>query len=69
MSPDFTMPDWMKPLEEHFANTGGWPVEELMREKVNSRINLPVAMLQVAVESQVILLKRLKAAGKLVLDS
>jgi hypothetical protein len=77
VAPAFVMPDWMKPFARLIENTGdaysGEPpdehfvqvVEAMMNRKVNARINLPVAMLQIAVESQVLLLKRLHAFGLL----
>lgn len=64
-NPAFVLPEWMKQYTPLFTNTGGWDVEELMRTQVNARTNLPVAMLQVAVESQIILLAGLNANDKL----
>lgn len=59
----WVMPEWMKPLQHYFANTGGNEIEDLMNRDVDARANLPVAMIQVAVESQVIMLNRLRGAG------
>lgn len=61
----YVIPEWMKELEPFFQDTGGWPIEELMNQKVDSRINLVVATLQIAVGAQITLLNRLYREGKL----
>lgn len=64
----WTMPAWMKPYEIHFCNTGGNTVEELMNrspQEANIVINAPLALICMAVESQVCLLTRLKDGGRL----
>ena len=62
---DWTMPTWMEPYRSWIVNTGGNSVEEMMNSNVDVRINLPVAMLSVAVQSQVALLNRMHQEGAL----
>lgn len=62
------IPDWMKKYEPLFCNTGGNTVEDLMNRdprEANVVINAPVALLCVAVQSQVTLLHQLRKEGKL----
>lgn len=63
------MPEWMEKYREHIGNTGGNSVEDLLdrlaNEKSLMKTNWPVAVLAIAVESQVDLLKRLHRAGLL----
>ena len=62
----WTMPEWMKSLEQYFNNTGGNTVEDLMtRKPVSIRVNAPLALVQMAVEAQVGLLERLHKEGLL----
>lgn len=62
----WTMPKWMEPYRDTFANTGGNTVEELMNNRTaNAQNNLVLAALIVAVESQVILLTRLRERAML----
>lgn len=62
----WTMPKWMEPYRDHFANTGGNPIEELMNdEHTNSFSNSVRSALIVAVASQVSLLERMHANGML----
>ena len=68
-APAWVMPEWMEPYREHFANTGGNSIEELMSDSdSNVRNNVVRAALIIAVESQVILLSRLHARGALPKD-
>ena len=59
----WVMPEWMEQYRQYFVNTGGNSIEDLMNMKVDSRVNLPLAMLQVCVESQALLLVRLRNQG------
>lgn len=54
------MPKWMEPFREHISNTGGNSIEDLMNNHTATLDNNAIlAMLCVAVKSQVILLERL----------
>ncbi len=58
------MPEWMEPYREFICNTGGNPIEELMNDNGSTTFNNVIrAGLCVSVDSQVILLVRLHAAG------
>lgn len=60
----WTMPEWMEPYRELFANTGGNQIEELMNDRTtNHRNNLIRSALIVAVSSQVALLMKLHSQG------
>lgn len=59
----WTMPEWMEPFRESIVNTGGNSVEDLMNDRSNVVINAPLAMLAVAVHSQVTLLTVLRKKG------
>ena len=64
----WAMPDWMEPYRDLIRNTGGNSVEELMNDDGrNSNVvtNAPLALICVAVKSQVSLLESLRGAGKL----
>lgn len=62
----WTMPEWMEPYRDHFTNTGGNSIEDLMNDKdCTARTNVVRAALIIAVESQVILLSRLRMLGAL----
>ena len=62
----WTMPDWMEKYRPLFCNTGGNPVEHLLNNRsADILTNAPLAMLCVAVKSQVILLASLREAGHL----
>ncbi len=61
----YVVPEWMEQYRDYFVNTGGNSIEELMNMKVDSRVNMPLAMLQICAESQTLLLARLHKAGKL----
>lgn len=63
MSPVWTMPEWMKQYVEYIGETGGNDVEELVNGKTKMSINLPLAVLEIAVRAQVDLLARLHVAG------
>lgn len=60
-NPVWKMPKWMEPYRELIGNTGGNTVEEMMNDDSNAQINLPRAVLAVAVKSQVGLLCTLHA--------
>lgn len=63
------MPEWMERYREYIGNTGGNSVEELLDRLANEsglmKTNFPVAVLAIAVESQVDLLERMHRAGLL----
>lgn len=59
----WTMPKWMEPFRESIVNTGGNSVEDLMNDRSNVVVNAPLAMLAVAVHSQVTLLNILHKQG------
>ena len=61
----WVMPEFMEKYREHFTNTGGNTVEELMNWKGSAFANLPMALLSSCASSQVGLLTRLNAAGLL----
>jgi hypothetical protein len=54
------MPKWMEMYREHFANTGGNSIEELMNGDADPRVNLPLSTIQFGVKSQVSMLTRLR---------
>ena len=59
------MPAWMEPYRELFTNTGGNEIEELVNDTDSNMLNNSVrAALCIAVISQVGLLERLHAQGK-----
>lgn len=66
----WVMPDWMEQYRQHFLNTGGNEVEDLINRLNNERnlaaTNFPVFTLAVAVKSQVGLLRVLWANEMLV---
>ena len=59
------MPKWMKKYEKFIRNAGGNSIEELVNDRTTVQINLPLAMISVAVSSQVILLTVLHDKGLL----
>lgn len=62
----WVMPDWMEPYREHFQNTGGNSIEDLMNDTTTNGVNNIVrAALIVAVEAQVHMLYGLKRDGLL----
>jgi hypothetical protein len=61
---NWKMPEWMEPYRDLFENTGGNSVEELMDHEFTNA-NIVRGTLAVCVESQVILLRRLRAKGLL----
>ncbi len=64
----WVMPEWMKPYVEFICNTGGNSVEELMNadsKTANVVVNAPLALICVAVKSQVWLLEELHKKGLL----
>lgn len=66
--PDWTMPAWMEPYRESFDNTGGNTVEGLINalsERGLYRSNQVLWTLAITAESQVKLLYKLHADGKL----
>lgn len=64
--PIWKMPAWMEPCRELFANTGGNGIEDLMNDQDTNGLNNSVrSALIVCVESQVILLTRMRKAGML----
>lgn len=54
---EWVMPDWMELFREHFVNTGGNTVEELVNAAADPRTNAVLALLQDCVVSQVQLLQ------------
>jgi hypothetical protein len=68
MTPTWKMPKWMERYRDSFVNTGGNTIEDLMNrdpKEANVVINAPVALLCVAVKSQVSLLHVLHKKGLL----
>ena len=59
------MPRWMEPYRQHFVNTAGNTIEELMSRTTDPRVNLPLSMLEACVKSQVSFLIRLHEKGLL----
>ncbi len=57
---EWTMPEWMEKYRDSFNNTGGNSVERLMNNKTSSEVNEVLAVLAIAVSSQVYLLTALK---------
>lgn len=54
-----------KPYERFIVNTGGHPIERVGEVKTKASINLPLFFAEVAVSSQLALLRRLDAEGLL----
>ena len=61
----WVMPDWMEPFRDKIINTGGNPVEEMVNDNTDPRINLPRSTLAACVKSQVGLLQILHRDGVL----
>lgn len=65
----WVMPPALEQYRDMICNTGGLSIEELMQRSrdpdCNVVVNAPLALICQAVESQLILLKRLHKAGKL----
>lgn len=59
------MPAWMEPYRDLIVNTGGNPVEFMVNDQANPRINLPLSTLEACVKSQVHLLNILHDRGLL----
>lgn len=62
---EWEMPDWMEKYRGSINNTGGNTVEECVNSKATLRVNMPMAILNIAVTSQVGLLNTLHARGEL----
>lgn len=66
-SRNWTMPEWMEPYRGLFENTGGQSVEDLVNtdgKNAGSNVVNPVlAAMAVSVESQVMMLARLRSNG------
>lgn len=63
---EWTMPEWMKPYRELIRNTGGNTIEEIMNNHdADIFTNAPLAMICVAVKSQVDFLTLLYKNDKL----
>lgn len=60
----WTMPEWMEPYRDLFANTGGDTIENLMND-YQCQNNFVRSALVVSVDSQVTLLSRLRVQGML----
>lgn len=65
MNKQWTMPEWMEPYRNFVLNTGGNPIEELMNDQVDARINLPRAVLCACTAAEIGMLARLQSAGLL----
>lgn len=64
--PKWVMPDWMRPYEPLFQNTGGCTVEDLYNCPTEmTKPNIILAAMVVSVESQITLLIRMHARGML----
>ena len=61
----WVMPEWMEKYRGSINNTGGNTVEECVNSKASLQVNMPMAILNIAVTSQVGLLKTLHARGEL----
>lgn len=64
----WTMPPWMEPYRDLIVNTGDNNIEDLMTRnpsEANIVINAPLALICIAVESQVALLNHLYKKGML----
>lgn len=59
------MPEWMEPYRASFRNTGNNSIEDMMSRKVSLETNMPLYLIQLAVQSQVALLMTLHHAGDL----
>ena len=67
MSKKWTMPQWMEQYRESFNNTGGNTIEELMNNhKVTIFENAQLAMICVAVKSQVKFLETIRGRDYLI---
>lgn len=63
---EWAMPQWMEPFRPFITNTGGNPIEELMNDHdTTTDTNVVRALICVAVKSQVGMLMRAYADGKL----
>jgi hypothetical protein len=60
-----TIPAWMQPFAEHFFDTGGNDVENLINDRTMVQINAPLALLAHGAYAQYRLLERLAASGLL----
>jgi hypothetical protein len=65
VSKPLTVPEWMEQYRELIGETGGNTVERLINGKTSAQINLPLAILEVAVRAQYDLLMRLEREGHL----
>ena len=61
----WVMPEWMEKYRASINNTGGNTVEECVNSKASLQVNMPMAILNIAVTSQIGLLKTLHARGEL----
>lgn len=62
---EWIMPKWMEPYRDLIANTGGNTVEKCFNSKATLQINMPMAILNISVTSQISLLNKLHDEGKL----
>lgn len=62
-APKWTVPAWMEQFIPLIHNTGGNPVPEMMNGRATPDVNLPLAVLQACVKSQVGLLVTLRERG------
>lgn len=65
MAKQWLMPKWMEPYRSFVLNTGGNPIEELMNDRVDARVNLPRAVLCACTAAEIGMLARLHSAGLL----
>lgn len=61
----WVMPKWMEPFRPYIHNHGGNSIERLMNGNTTMRVNMPLAILEVAVSTQVTLLENLHREGLL----
>lgn len=59
----WTMPKWMESYRSFINNTGGNTVEDLMNKFTPMDVNMPLAILECCVSSQVALLTTLHTKG------
>lgn len=66
MSTKWTMPEWMEQYRDSFNNTGGNTIEELMNNTTSMEVNMPLAVLSIAVSSQVKFLETIRGKDYLI---
>lgn len=62
---NWKLPKWMEPYRQHFVNTGGNSIEDLMNRNTSPLVNLPLSTLEACAKSQVLFLDQLRNNGLL----